>query len=783
MDDHQEKINQLLSKLDAVTQKQDSLSYEVEEIRLAINRLRSASVPKPIETPPVIQEEPIAPIEEVHHDVVEDRTVEPEPQPIKKKKRNAQPSAIQKDLEKFIGENLISKIGIVILVIGVGIGAKYSIDHNWIKPIARIILGYVIAGGLLVFGMKLKAKYESFSAVLVSGAIAIMYFITYFGFTLYGFFGQVPAFILMVIFTGFAVVASIQYARQVIAHIGLVGAYGVPFLLSNGSGEVVVLFSYMALLNAGILAVSFWRYWKGLCYTAFGLTWLIYAGWYLQEYSTKDDFAVGLIFLSIFFLTFYMMILAYKLIKKEKLDAGDILVLLANSFLFFGYGCSSLISHEIGEQLLGLFALANAIIHFAVCTVVYRQKLADRNLFYLLTGLVMVYITIAIPVQLDGHWVTLLWAGEAALLFWIGRSKAVKVYEGLSYPLILLTMVSIGHDWVSYYWHYHPDQPLTWIMPILNIQFSTTCLVVAALSFINLVHWRSAQGKEARPPSGILTYSLGGTLILIMYLGGMVELTNYWDQLYKGSVIANPVLDDCGYSPSIYHKDIRHFSGIWVFNYTLVFLIGMVVANLIWIRSKALGIFTFIIAGLTILLTLTQAPNMLAILRVHYISQYQAEYYHITSFNIGIRYTVIGLIASLLGILYIHSRKILNSGEFRMAFDALLYLSGLIVASLELIHWEELAGEGQSYKLGLSILWGAYSLIMIALGIWLKKKHLRIGAIVLFGITLVKLFLYDISHLDTIAKTVVFVSLGSLLLVISFLYNKYQNKISNETDS
>ncbi len=50
-----------------------------------------------------------------------------------------------------------------------------------------------------------------------------------------------------------------------------------------------------------------------------------------------------------------------------------------------------------------------------------------------------------------------------------------------------------------------------------------------------------------------------------------------------------------------------------------------------------------------------------------------------------------------------------------------------------------------SNKLALSILWGIYALLLIILGIWKKKKHLRIGAIALFAVTLIKLFFYDIS--------------------------------------
>jgi uncharacterized membrane protein len=119
-----------------------------------------------------------------------------------------------------------------------------------------------------------------------------------------------------------------------------------------------------------------------------------------------------------------------------------------------------------------------------------------------------------------------------------------------------------------------------------------------------------------------------------------------------------------------------------------------------------------------------------------------------------------------------------TSSKLVSAFDLLLYTSVLWILSSELIAWLDIMKSTQEYKLGLSILWGVYALLLTILGIWKKLKHLRIFAIVLFGITLIKLFFYDISHLETIPKTIVFVSLGVLLLVISFLYNKYKHKIS-----
>jgi uncharacterized membrane protein len=115
-------------------------------------------------------------------------------------------------------------------------------------------------------------------------------------------------------------------------------------------------------------------------------------------------------------------------------------------------------------------------------------------------------------------------------------------------------------------------------------------------------------------------------------------------------------------------------------------------------------------------------------------------------------------------------------------FDFVFYFSLWIIASSELLNWMDIFGYNESYKLGLSILWGVYALFLIILGISQNKKHLRIGAIALFALTLAKVFLYDIAELDTISKTIVFVSLGILLLTISFLYNKYKHLIIDKTD-
>ncbi len=116
-----------------------------------------------------------------------------------------------------------------------------------------------------------------------------------------------------------------------------------------------------------------------------------------------------------------------------------------------------------------------------------------------------------------------------------------------------------------------------------------------------------------------------------------------------------------------------------------------------------------------------------------------------------------------------------TSSSLWIFFSLLFNFTLLSLICNEFINWMDLAGYSNQYKLGLSIICGVYALALIFAGIIRKKKHLRMGGMCLFGLTLLKLFFYDLSSLSTISKTIVLLMLGILLLVASFLYNKYKD--------
>ena len=784
MKEAHDRIDSLLQKLEELQKKQELFNGEILQLQAEITTLkkeRNFFAEKRKESSPGPAREMIADSKETasENQVFQTHTGSAI--------SNASPDGkipeqkIKSNIERFIGENLINKIGIAVIIIGVGIGTKYAIDHKLISPLARIIMGYLLGLGLLFTALWLKKKYENFSAVLLSGSMAIMYFITYAAYSFFSLYPQLVAFILMVFFTVFTVTAALRYNREIIAIIGLVGAYAVPFLLSDDTANVAVLLSYISIINIGILVIAVKKYWKTLYISAFLLSWLIFFSWFAVSYHDENHFAIASMFSFLFFVTFYLTFLLYKIIRKEKFVILDIVLLLSNSFIFYGFGYAILSDHQSGDNLLGLYTFGNAIIHLLVSIAIYRNKMVDRNLFLFISGLVIVFITIAIPVQLSGNWVTLLWICEAALLLYIGRTRGESVYETISYPLIMLSFLSIFHDWMKVYIATTGSSDLNQYTPFLNIDFLSYLIYISAFSFILFLYFnrRHTLLLESKPSlKEFLNYLLPLLFIIVVHFSIRGEIAAYWNQLFAASK-SDVLLENDTVRPMM-DTDLKYNKMIWLNIYSLFFFAVVSIVNMRYIRNRYLGIGSFIINSFLVIIFLFGGLYILSELRESYLTDYLGTYFTRSPFNLYIRYISFVFISISLISSYIMIRKSDLNAPYRIFFSLLVHGTVVWILCSELLNIMDISQNTYSYKFGLSILFGLYSLLLFALGISGRKQHLRIAGMALFGMTLLKLFFYDITRLDTVLKTVLFLSLGILLLIVSFLYIKYKKHLFGE---
>ena len=158
MADQNSKIELLLNKLEILLKRQDHFSKEIHEIQKEIYRIKEFNFnPEKVEKKPLPTLKVNPELDEVQESIPnKDKYITPHFKKLPPKKKKVNLTIKKTEIEKFIGENLINKIGILITVIGVGIGAKYSIENDLISPLTRIILGYFAGLGLLGYGIQFK---------------------------------------------------------------------------------------------------------------------------------------------------------------------------------------------------------------------------------------------------------------------------------------------------------------------------------------------------------------------------------------------------------------------------------------------------------------------------------------------------------------------------------------------------------------------------------------------------------------------------------------------------
>ncbi len=394
-----------------------------------------------------------------------------------------------------------------------------------------------------------------------------------------------------------------------------------------------------------------------------------------------------------------------------------------------------------------------------------------------MAGLVLVFITIAFPVQLDGAWVTMLWAGEAALMFWIGRTNKIKLYEYLSYPLLFLTFFSIIQDWSNVYEISESNSSfhLLW-----NMNFFTSAFVIACFSFVFILDNNTKYRTELIESDvlrKIMSIFVPTLIIITAYFAFILEIGAYWKNIYYQTSIKIPETQDYG-GYSEYNYNLNSFKFIWIVNFSLLFI--SLIAHLI-IYLKRSKVYVWILQSVNtvfLLVFLFGCLFNLSELRESYLSDSNGEYFQYSIYYIFIRYISLLFVALLIVSMY---RLFEYSGKkLKTLFDILVCGTLLWILSSELLQWLDIFNADDSYKLALSIFFGVYSLGLVSYGIWKDAKHIRLSAFILIGITLLKLFFYDLANLTPISRALILIILGLLMLGVSFLYIKFKNKIFGE---
>jgi uncharacterized membrane protein len=84
------------------------------------------------------------------------------------------------------------------------------------------------------------------------------------------------------------------------------------------------------------------------------------------------------------------------------------------------------------------------------------------------------------------------------------------------------------------------------------------------------------------------------------------------------------------------------------------------------------------------------------------------------------------------------------------------------------------AGDDRLAQMALSLLWALYATAVLAAGFRLRLARLRWTALGLYGVTIAKVFLYDMAGLDEIYRILAFLVLALLLGAATMIYQRFR---------
>ena len=520
-------------------------------------------------------------------------------------------------------------------------------------------------------------------------------------------------------------------------------------MLSNGTANYNGLFLYLLILNVGLLIIAYYKAWRILNISGFALSVIVLAT--VMVTLPARSYLTGFWYASLFYILFFTINIINNIRENRKFLSADFSILLVNTALYFAAGLYLLTA--MGQpQLRGLFCAALGVINLALSFVLFKNRKADPNVLYLLIGITLTFISLTAPIQLHGNNITLFWASETVLLYWLYQKSGIKLMKLTSLILWLAMIISLAIDLLVVYGY--PGQQLA---ILANKGFITLLFAAAASYLLYALISRDGEPDIYGIPFYKELYRLAAFILL--FLSGVLEIN---------------------------HQFLFYFPGTYLNVIYLMLYVPLFICLLKIITERFGGLnprFSIPMIAIVLFLYLCFMPDFFDALQNILLNR------NVQAFHFAAHW----LSAVFMGVLFYLFIKLFRANLGEELLRPVTWLTtGAIVLflSLEVCLLSELIFYSKAttidriqtvyVKTALPVLWGLLSFALMWLGMRYKERILRIISLSLFSITLLKLFLLDINNIPVAGKIAAFFCLGILLLIISFMYQKVKKIITDD---
>jgi uncharacterized membrane protein len=650
----------------------------------------------------------------------------------------------EREWEWILGGNWLARIGVLALIIGVAFLLKLAADKDWIGPMGWIAMGIGTGLAMSGIGYYWKRKYPTLAQAITGGGIAILYLSAFAAFALFDLinFYLATGFLLVVSIT--SATLSLRHNSMALAIIGILGAFSAPFILAGFAEEGATavteasrsawLLVYIIVVDLGVLALSTFRNWRWFTLLALLSSLLAFGAWY-SRFGDDASLLTSQGSLTVIFLIFAGATTLYHIVWRRAACEFDYTLMVINAAAYFGLSYM-LLRPDLNEWMGG-FTFALSLFYGGLSYLALKRGAENIRLSFFALGISLVLFTVAIPIQLgDAAWVTIAWAAEGAVLVWLSFS--------LRMPLFRLSSYAVFAAMAARLLFFDARISLPDATPFINERFLAFFVCIAATYFAGYLVWRNRNSLVDWEktnwqifPIFIVGASLFVTVSIPIELGNAVWTTIAWAcegaiLVWFSLVFRIPLFRICSYA-----------------------VFAAMAARLLFFDTKV------DLASFQVVLNERFLAFLIAIIALYFASWREMK--ALRKSETTWSYYPAFLVSANFLTLWLFSVEIMNYFDSRIVTaDG----SGAETTNLQ-----------NAKNLSLTGLWAFYAVIVLVVGIIKRSRFVRVAALILLAIPIVKVFAYDVIALEQVYRIVAFVGLGILLVTSGYLYQRYSKSI------
>lgn len=395
-----------------------------------------------------------------------------------------------KNLESRLGSQVFNRIGVLALLIGAAWALKLAIDNQWIGPAGRILIGLLAGAGIVLWSERFRSKgFPAFSYSLKAVGSGVLYLSLWASLQMYHLLPPAVVFAAMLIVTTWNAWMAWAQDAELLAAYAVAGGFATPGLLSSGQNHAVFLFSYMVTLTVSVTMLLRFKPWPRLLLGALSAVTVYTIGWYTR-YFTPDQFWPICFFVLVLFLLFA----AAPLVRTDEKSSMLSVWIPLGAALYGSLTLYSLLQDSGRHSWLAWGAVLFAIFYLLGMRLQARiQPNAVNQAIHL--SLAVVFLTIAIPLEASGRWITIGWLAEGVALYWIASERLAQATPSVRRSLHLLAFAALTLGYLG-------ALSLPWwtaavTTPFLNAHFATELFAMAALAFVIAIDLRQKRTQVA----------------------------------------------------------------------------------------------------------------------------------------------------------------------------------------------------------------------------------------------------------------------------------------------